>query len=57
MTIHSTWVAEAPRSTRIVGSATLTIVASIMSIRAATIITAAAIHRRGYDRGRRSATS
>jgi hypothetical protein len=47
VTIHSTWVADAPRSSRIVGSATLTIVASIMSISAATIITAAAIQRRG----------
>jgi hypothetical protein len=36
----------APRSRRIVGSATFTIVTSIMSISAATIITTAASQRR-----------
>jgi hypothetical protein len=44
---HSSWVPLAPRSARIVGRATLTIVRSIRSIVAAAIITAAASHLRG----------
>ena len=47
-TTHSSWVALACRSRRIVGKATLTIVTSIMSMSAPTIITIAASHRRGY---------
>ena len=47
-TTHSSWVALACRSRRIVGRATFTIVTSIMSMSAPTIITIAASHRRGY---------
>jgi len=47
-TTHSSWVALACRSRRMVGSATLTMVTSIMSISAPTIITTAASHRQGY---------
>jgi hypothetical protein len=46
-TTHSSWVALAPRSCRIVGRATLTIVTSIMSMSAPTIRTIAASQRRG----------
>jgi hypothetical protein len=44
-TTHSSWVALACRSRRMVGSATLTIVTSIMSISAPVIITTAASQR------------
>ena len=47
-TTHSSWVALACRSRRMVGKATLTIVTSIMSMSAPTIITIAASQRRGY---------
>ena len=46
-TTHSSWVALACRSRRMVGSATLTIVTSIMSMSAPTIMTMAASQRRG----------
>ena len=47
-TTHSSWVApDAPRSRRIVGRATFTMVPSIRSTVEATIITAAASQRRG----------
>jgi hypothetical protein len=46
-TTHSSWMALACRSRRIVGRATLTIVTSIMSMSAPTIITIAASQRRG----------
>ena len=46
-TTHSSSVPLAPRSRRIVGSATFTTVRSIMSISAAPIITTAASQRRG----------
>ena len=45
-TTHSSWVALACRSRRMVGSATLTIVTSIMSISAPVIRTIAASQRR-----------
>ena len=46
-TTHSSWVALACRSRRMVGSATLTIVTSIMSMSAPVIMTIAASQRRG----------
>ena len=46
-TTHSSWVALACRSRRMEGSATLTIVTSIMSMSAPTIMTIAASQRRG----------
>ena len=50
-TTHSSWVALACRSRRMVGSATLTIVTSIMSMSAPTIMTIAASQRRGKPAG------
>ena len=46
-TTHSSWVALARRSRWMEGSATLTIVTSIMSMSAPTIRTIAASQRRG----------